>query len=244
MLLFVAPLSFTQEMKDQLFVIHEEVAKVDMIGQYEKTSTEWVQMMYDAGLDIPQIYASQRDDFHYYYLISISNYAEIDGIFPKFQDAVSKLDRDKWSKFTAENDKTIETNREFIVRWSADLSYVPKEPRLKQGEAKFIHWIFFNYKLEKRKEVMEVLKEWKKLYEDKNIPHGYNLWLIDMGMDNNMMVLEEQAKDGTDFYQTMESIDMKVQQEEQKLWAKLSPLLVKMEQKYGKLRPDLSYFKK
>ena len=40
MLLFVTPLSFTQEMKDQLFVIHEEVAKVDMIGQYEKTSTE------------------------------------------------------------------------------------------------------------------------------------------------------------------------------------------------------------
>jgi hypothetical protein len=44
-------LSFAQEeMKDQLFVIHEELAKADKIGQYEKTSTGWFQMMHDAGL--------------------------------------------------------------------------------------------------------------------------------------------------------------------------------------------------
>jgi hypothetical protein len=244
MLLLVAPLSFAQEMKDQLFVIHEEVAKVDMIGQYEKTSAEWVKLMHDAGLDISKIHASQRDDFHYYYLIPISNYAEIDDIFPKFQEAVAKLDKDKWSQFTAENDKTIETNHEFVARWSASLSYIPKEPRLKQGEAKFLHWIFFHYKLDKRNEVMDVLKEWKKLYEDKNISHAYDIWLMDMGEDNNMMVLTEQAKDAIDFYQTMDGIDKKVQQEEQKLWAKFSPLVYKMEQKYGKLRPDLSYYKK
>lgn len=243
-LLSRAPFSFAQEMKDQLFVIHEEVAKVDMIGQYEKTSAEWVQLMHDAGLDISKIHASQRDDFHYYYLIPISNYAEIDEIFPKFQEAVAKLDKDKWSQFTAENDKTIETNHEFVARWSASLSYVPKEPRLKQGEAKFIHWIFFHYKLDKRKEVMDVLKEWKKLYEDKNISHAYDIWLMDIGEDNNMMVLTEQAKDAIDFYQTMDGVDKKVQQEEQKLWAKFSPLIYEMEQKYGKIRPDLSYYKK
>jgi hypothetical protein len=67
---------------------------------------------------------------------------------------------------------------------------------------------------------------------------------MDMGEDNNLMVLTEQAKDAIDFYQTMESIDKKVQQEELKLWAKFSPLVSKMEQKYGKVRPDLSYNKK
>jgi hypothetical protein len=56
---------------------------------------------------------------------------------------------------------------------------------------------------------MKMLKEWKKLYEDKNISHGYNIWLIDLGMDNNMIALTETAKDGADFYQTMESIDKK-----------------------------------
>ena len=239
-----AQLSFAQEMKDQLFVIHEEVAKVDMIGQSEKTSAEWVQIMHDAGLDISEIRASQRDDFHYYYLVPITKFADIDEIYPKFQEAISKIDKDKWSKFSAENDQTVETHKEFVARISADLSYAPKEPRLKQGEANFIHWIFFNYKLEKRKEVMDVLKEWKKLYEDKNIAHGYNIWLMDMGMDNNMIALTEVAKDGTDFYETMDAIDKKVHKEEQMLWGKISPLMIKMEQKYGSLRPDLSYIKK
>jgi hypothetical protein len=35
---------------------------------------------------------------------------------------------------------------------------------------------------------MSVLKEWKKLYEDKSISHAYTLWLMDMDMDNNLVV--------------------------------------------------------
>ena len=48
--------------KDQLFIIHEEIAKVDKYDQYEETSKEWVTLMTEAGLDIPRIHASQRDD--------------------------------------------------------------------------------------------------------------------------------------------------------------------------------------
>jgi hypothetical protein len=41
MLFCTTQLSFAQEeMKDRLFVVHKKLAKADMIGQYEKTSTE------------------------------------------------------------------------------------------------------------------------------------------------------------------------------------------------------------
>ena len=58
-----------QEMKDQLYWVREEVAKVDMWDKYESTSKEWVEMMTGAELDFPYMWASQRDDAHYYYLI-------------------------------------------------------------------------------------------------------------------------------------------------------------------------------
>ena len=244
-LLTAVQMSFAQqEAKDQLFVVHEEIVKVDMLSQYEKTSKEWVDMMHEAGLDIPQVHASQRDDFHYYYSIPISNYAEIDGIFPKFQEAIKKVDKDKWAKFTSENDQAIKTLKEYVIKWSAALSYESKQPRLKQGEGKFLHWIFFHYKLSSRKEIMGVIKEWKKLYEDKNISHGYDIWLIEMGLDNNLIVLSEMAKDGRDYYQTIDEVNKKVEHEVQKLQAKFLPLVTEIENKYGWVRSDLSYYKK
>ena len=105
-------------------------------------------------------------------------------------------------------------------------SYVPKEPRLKPEDAKFIHWMFFHYKLENRKEIMDIMKEWKKLYEDKNIKNGYSIWLIELGLDNNMIALTENYKDGGDFYERQEADNALMEAEAGALWGKMSQLLL------------------
>ena len=233
-----------EETKDQRYMIHEEVAKVNMLHQYEKTSAEWVELMHEGKLDIPVIHASQSDDFHYYYLIPIDSYGDIDKLHPKFAEVSERVGKERWLKMYQENEASIESHKEYIVLWSADLSYVAKEPRLKPGEEKFLHWVFFHYKLDKRKEVMGVIKEWKKLYEEKNISSEWSVWIPEIGLDNNLIILTEIAKDGADFYNTMKEISNQIKEEEQKLWAKLSPNIIKIAQKYGGPRPDLSYIKK
>ena len=243
-LLFLTPNLFSQEMKDQLYLVREEVAKVDMWDQYESSSKQWVELMTQGGLDFPYVRASQRDDSHYYYLIPINNYADIDKFPGIFGSAIEKSGKDKWANFMVENESSIETHRDFVIRWSAEYSYVPKEPKLKIEDSKFAHWLFFHFKLEKRKELLEVLKEWKKLYEDKKINAGYNIWLVELGLDNDMMILTEYAKDGADFYSTMKENSALIKTEEEALWAKMAPLLTSTEQKYGSLRPDLGYVKK
>ncbi len=150
--------SFTvlaQEMEDQLYWIREEVVRVDMWDQYEETSKQWVEMMTGAGLDFPYMLASQRDDAHYYYLLPLDNYAAIDKMPEIFGSAIEKIGKDKWAKFSKENDASMVTHKDFIATRSAKYSYAPKEPRLKPEDAKFIHWMFFHYKLENRKEIME-----------------------------------------------------------------------------------------
>ena len=240
-----ARFSFTQEMpKDQLYMVREEVVKVDAWDKYESTSKQWVEMMTQGGLDVPYVRASQRDDGHYYYLIPVSNYAAVDNFPNIFGSAVEKAGKDKWTSFMIENESTISTHRDFFVKWSAEYSYLPKEPRLKQGEAKFVHWMFFHFKLEKRKELLELLKEWKKLYTDKNITDGYSIWMVEFGLDNDSMVLTEYYKDGEDFYNRDKEITAMVKEQADALWAKMSPLLTSVENKYGKLRPDLDYVKK
>ena len=230
-----------QEMKDQLFWVREEVAKVDMWDKYESTSKEWVKLMTEAGLDLPYMWASQRDDAHYYYLFPLDNYAGIDKLSGIFGAAIDKIGKDKWAKFIAENEASMETHRDFIVTRSAKYSYWPEEPRLKPEERKFIHWMFFNYKLENRKEVMEIMTEWKQLYQEKNIKNGYTIWLMELGRDNNMIVLTENYKDGADYYTSMESDNALMEAEASALWAKMSPFITNIENKYGNQRPDLGF---
>jgi len=243
-LFLITPPSFSQEMKDQLFSVREEVAKVDMWDKYESTSKEWIKMMTEAGLDLPYMWASQRDDGHYYYLIPIDSYADIDKFPEIFGAAIEKIGKDKWSKFMVENEGSMVTHKDFIVKRSAKYSYWPKEPRLKQEDANFTHWMFFHYKLENRKEVMSILAEWKKLYEDKNIKNGYTIWLIEMGEDNNMMALTENYQDGGDFYTSQKEDNSLMEAEASALWAKMAPYIVSIDNKYGNQRPDLGFVKK
>lgn len=229
------------EMKDQLYWVREEVVKVGMWDQYEKTSKQWVEMMTGAGLDFPFMRASQRDDGHYYYLFPLSNYADIDKFPEKFGSAIEKIGQEKWGDFMVENESSMETHKDFIARWSAKYSYIPKEPRIKPEEAQFIHWLFFTYKLEKRQEVLDVLGEWKALYEKNNMPDGWSIWLIELGEDNNMIALTESAKDAASFYANMEENSGKLKEEEQKLWEKFSGNILSIKQHYGRPRPDLGF---
>ena len=245
LLIFSSHILFAQEEpKDQLFWIREEVARVDMWDQYEATSKQWVELMTEAGLDFPYMWASQRDDGHYYYLLPLENYAAIDKFPEIFGSAIEKIGKDKWAKFLVENESSIETHKDFIVTRSTKYSYSPKEPRLKPEEAKFIHWMFFHYKLENRKEVMDIMAEWKTLYQDKNIKNGYTIWLIELGEDNNMIALTENFKDGADFYTSQKEDNALMEAEASALWAKMAPFITSIENKYGNQRPDLGFVKK
>ncbi len=233
-----------QEPEDQLYWIREEVARVDMWQQYEETSKQWVEMMTGAGLDFPYIRASQRDDGHYYYLIPLSSYADIDRFPEIFGSAIDTIGKEKWGEFMKKNESSMVTHKDFIATWSAKYSYVPKEPRVKQQDAEFIHWVFFTFKLEKRKVVLDVLGEWKALYEKNNIPDGWSTWIIEVGEKNNMIAITEFAKDAPSFYAAMEENSEKMKAEEEKLWAKFSANVISIEQKFGKPRPDLGFVKK
>jgi hypothetical protein len=236
--------SFTvlaQEMEDQLYWVREEVVRVDMWDQYEETSKQWVELMTGAGLDFPYMRASQRDDGHYYYLFPLSSYADIDKFPEIFGSAIEKIGKEKWGEFMKKNESSIVTHKDFIATRSAKYSYMPKEPRLKPEDAKFIHWMFFHYTLENRKEIMDILAEWKKLYQDKNIKNGYAVWLIELGLANNMIAITESFKDGADFHNSTKEDNALMEEEASALWAKMAPFITSVENKYGNQRPDLGF---
>ncbi len=226
--------------KDQLWVVHEEVAKIDMLQQYIKSSKEWAALMHEGGLDLT-FYASERNDLHFYYVGQIANYAGIDAIYEKFQKAMDKTNKEKFNSMMEANNASIESTREFVVRWSAALSYVPKAPRLKEGEANFAHWHFVHYKPEDRDKVMGVLKEWKAVFEKNNYPDGYGIFLMELGGDSNEFVVYKTAKSAVEYYKNEADKTKEMKDEENMLYGKVLPYLVSTKEITGWLRPDLSY---
>ncbi len=229
--------------KNQLLAIHEEAAKYDMIHQYVETDTEWNSMMHAAGLPI-SYYAYERNDLHFYYVTPISSYAAIDSMNQKFDAAIKKIGKDKWSAFMTKTSATIKSSIDFVISWSAALSYVPKNPRMKLKDAGFVHWTFFHYKMDKRKEVMDVLKEWKALYEKNNFPDAYDIYTMDMGQDNNEIAVFDWAKNAVDYYKNDGDKSKEMKEDEHKLYEKITPYIMSMHEFNGWPRPDLDYIAK
>lgn len=229
---------------DPMFYIHEEVARIDKIDQYNSSSKDFTQMMKDAKLDVPWIRASQTDDLHFYYLVPLKNYGDIDKMSSAFNDMMSKADKDKMNKVMSENAESIASVRELVFRRSNSLSYGSVQDQgLDFTKQNFIHWDYYIFKQGKRKEIMELGAKFKKLNEDKKIPTPYEVWLADMGENDNMIVVTTVAKDAVSFYQQMDKDNAAMGKEGDDLWQQMMPLLDHFEHKNGHTRPDLSYVK-
>ncbi len=230
------------EPKDQLYWVHQEKAKINLIDQYEKTSKDVVNIFKEGSLDV-EIRASQRDDNLFYYLIPISIYADIDKIVANFKTASEKVGKDKWSNAMGENSATIETSKDGIITHSGKYSYVPKNPKLKPNEVKFLHWDYFYVLPKKRKEFFEIAKQYKELSEKDDIEMGYDVWLPEFGFDNDMVVVTQGAKDDIDFYQTNNMVNEKLGSDGEMLWNKMLKTLKNFTHINGHTRQDLSMMK-
>jgi len=226
--------------KDRLLLVHEEAAKIDMISQYVETSKDWAKLMHEGGLPI-NFYAYERNDMHFYYVTPLRSYAQIDSMSDIFRTAINKIGKDKFSAMMAKNNASIKSSIDFVIKWSAELSYVPKKERTELKDAGFVHWTFIHYKMDKRKEIMDVLKEWKALYEKNNSPDAYDIYTMDMGQDNNEIVVYDWAKNAVDYYKNDSDKSKEMKEAEHKLYEKITPYITKMKEFHGWPRHDLNY---
>jgi hypothetical protein len=90
---------------------------------------------------------------------------------------------------------------------------------------------------------MDIMAEWKKLYQEKNIKNGYTIWLIEVGEDNNMIALTENFKNGADYFTSQKEDNALMEAEASALWAKMASFITSIENKYGEQRPDLGFVK-
>jgi len=234
--LFVLPgMTGAQEQKSELYSITEVVVKPAMAAKFEAG----IKKENELGYPFPSE-AYSTDDYYYYFLTPIENYAGIDAMNKAEGEWAAKIGQE-YQALMKSVEGTFNYYRNGVVRFLPELSYVPKKPRLKAEEQKFISWGYAYVEFGKEKEFADVCKQFVELSKSKDTSIGWNMFVVESGAEMPFYFWAETGKSASDYWAESDKVIKKMGEEEHaELWNKLLATLRKYETKSGRPRPDLS----
>jgi len=232
--LMAAPAS-AQEQKGQLYFVAEIHAKPAMVAKYEAVVKKEIELNYPHPFE-----TYSTDDYVYFHLFPIENYAGIDKIGKGDEEWAARIGKE-FQTLMKSAEGTIDFYKYGVVRLAPELSYAPKKPRYKPEEMKFIYWYFIYPEFGKEKEFEELCKQYVDLYKSKGVSMGWNTFVAEMGVELPLYVLSMSGKSPAEFFTEDEKQMKKFDQDKIKeMGKKWDSLMRKVESKVGGPRPELS----
>jgi hypothetical protein len=194
------------EPKDVLYLVHKDEIKANMVQQYEKAVNDLYEQLKTHNFGMQIQFASSTDENEYFYLTPMESYADLDKSEAIWDELYEKAGEETMSAIDEEFEGCYEHHNNYVIKWSADLSYTPANPRLKPEETNFIHWDYYQIEEGKEQQAMEFAKKYKELWAKNNVGDGYNVWMADIGHNLGMMVITQSAKNVADYYEQGEKM--------------------------------------
>lgn len=227
--------------KGQLWLVHQEVVRPSMVGQFEATTKEFVALVKQHKTVMPHFdfVGLQGEDLSYTFAVPIESIGGVDAINAEF-GALAQAAGAKFADVMGRGNAAIASVGESIVREDPEHSYRPANPRLADEELRYFAYDFYYLVPGKEDEAKAVAKDFVKLFAAKQIADGYRLFWTVMGADMPMLFVEVGAKDAADLAQ----IDARSQQalgaEGRALFQRAHAITRRYERQRAWLRPDLS----
>lgn len=224
-----------QEQKAQLYSITEVVVKPAMAAKFEAG----IKKENELGYPFPSE-AYSTDDFYYYFLTPIENYAGIDAMNKAEGEWSAKIGQG-YQALMKSVEGTFDYYRSGVVRFLPELSYAPKKPRLKPGEQNFLTWGFAYVEFGREKEFADVCRQFVDVSKSKDTSIGWNMYVVESGAELPFYFWAEGGKSAAEYHAENEKVMKKMGEEKfAELWGKAMATLRKYEAKTGRPRPDLS----
>ncbi len=234
-LLFLPGLTGAQEKKSQLYFVGETAVKPSGVAKFEAAVKKEIELAYPLSWS-----AYSTADCFYYFLFPIENWGGIDGINKADAEWMAKIG-DKLQDVMKSMEGAVHYYRHGVIRSLPELSYVPKMPRLKPEEEKYISWGYAYPEFGKEKEFADVMKQWVEESKNKNTAIGWNTFVVESGTEMPLYFWAESAKSAVDYFTESEKDVNKIGPDKNaELGAKTMATLRKIEIKTGRPRPDLS----
>lgn len=230
--------------KDELYLFHQDIVKIDKVEQYEKITKELFEVFKKYGMEGSVKYASKTDDNKYNFLSPLSSYADLNNRNEHWADLSKKAGKETLSKIFAVMDETYVSHKDYIIRRSADLSYMPENHLSVGEEAEFVHFDHYYFKEGKMDEAMKMMKDFKDMMIEKKSEDSFNVWIYDIGEDYGHVVVTRLAKNGADYYEQSSKRWKSMAEEMKEMWPKFSALLKHFDHHNGSRVPEFIYLPK
>lgn len=232
----IAPPATAQAPKAQLFAVTDVQVKPSMAAKFEAGVKREIELVYPGVF-----YSSSTEDFHYYFVEPIANFAGIDTINAKDEGWMKTAGKDNIAAMMKSLEGAIYYYDTYVFLLDPALGYYPAKPRLKPEEATYLYWAFAYVEWGKEKEFEDVFKQWIALYKSKNAGTRWETYVGKFGANMPLYVLTMGGKSAADFFTDDETVTTLLGEEAVKaLTEKMMACLRKIEFKAGKSRPDLT----
>ncbi len=221
----------------QLLMIHEDHVLVDKTSEYTKVGEDLVKLMAQNNFTALTFTGFWLEDNTYMYVSPVENMAQLDN--NPWAELAQKAGEDKAEAVMSAFGGTYNTHIDYLAVFHPDLSYKPEQ--LQEEGNNYREWDFFYYNEINQDQMMAMAREWKKLYEDKNVDIGYTVYTNGLGHEGPVLVIHRWAKDPVEMAQNNQKMNQLFGEAGQKLWERTAALGYRMETKRGWLMPNLSY---
>jgi len=229
-----------EEQKPQLFFVEEVVCAPSMAAEYEAYVKNVLKLLDTHSFPYPWT-AFSTDDFHYFFVWQIDNFATLDTFFKALKEWEGKIGKESAQAIQETVVGTYKHVRYSCYLHVPDMSYYPESPKLKPGEAKFVYMGYCHVLGGKEEEVAKYFKKIGELCKEKNYGGGWDTYAGVFGADMPLYVYLEFGKSAGDFWTEADEFNEAHGKDMMEIWSKCLDLFRKYEFKTGMVRPDLSY---
>lgn len=228
-----------QETKPVRLLVMQDVVYPNKVDAYEKAQKEMNEFI---KKNYPGVKwdCLQYDSYTYDYLVELTNYSQIDEMNKMWADKMKTVNQDEFNKLANNFIGTISATNQMVVTMDKKGSYNSKNPYIKQSDAKFYHWDYFEFIPGKEDEAIAVAREEAALSEKLNLRGDFHLWRVSMGPNTNSIVYASWDKDRVSFFTDMENDNKIAGKEMEELDKKFMSYVVKFDHWNGKAKPELS----
>ena len=225
-----------QESGYQLFLVHEDVANIPNDYENELKQLNEINKRYS----YPFIrMTAQMNGNRYLSFTPIDDIADMQRVSQALMEKMSDEDREVAVQLTNSH---LESHSAYLLIHSDALSYVPDTADSSLANQNY-RVVSFNYTVAgKETAVRELLLKWKALYEEKEIPYRYDVFLPGIGMDLTLVNIMWSGRDGEHVEQKFKHVQDLFDGANEALQQESTKYIRKTEEMRGVMRPDLDYY--